>query len=79
MFNLKLIFMAYSKCPKCESTYFEVVEKEPSKSNYKLIFVQCSTCGCVVGTMDYFNIGSRIKDVEKKIDTLSLGVQIFIL
>ena len=71
--------MAYSKCPKCESTYFEVVEKEPSKSNYKLIFVQCSTCGCVVGTMDYFNIGSRIKDVEKKIDTLSLGVQIFIL
>ena len=65
--------MALSKCPKCESTNFEVVVKEPSKSNYKLIFVQCGSCGCVVGTMDYFNIGTKIAEVEKKVDALSLG------
>lgn len=65
--------MAYSKCPKCENTYFEVTENSPTKSNYKLLFVQCSKCGSVVGTMDYYNIGARISELEKKIDNISLS------
>ena len=65
--------MAFSKCSKCDSTYFEVVENSPSNSNFKLFFVQCSRCGSVIGAMDYFNIGTRIKEVENKIDALSSG------
>ena len=65
--------MAFSKCPKCDSTYFEVETKQPSKSNYKLMFVQCSSCGCVVGTMDYWNIGTKIIELEKKIDSITHG------
>jgi hypothetical protein len=65
--------MAYSKCPKCDNTYFEVTENSPSKSNYKLLFVQCSKCGSVVGTMDYYNIGARISELEKKVDNISLS------
>lgn len=59
--------MAYSKCPKCENGYFEVTENSPAKSNFKLLFVQCSRCGSVVGTMDYWNIGTLIKELERKI------------
>ncbi|MGN6196936.1 MAG: hypothetical protein ACTHOB_18490 [Ginsengibacter sp.] len=59
--------MAYSKCPKCENGFFEVSENSPSKSNFKLMFVQCSKCGTVVGTMDYWNIGTLLKDLEKKV------------
>lgn len=59
--------MAYSKCPKCENGYFEVTENFPSKSNFKLLFVQCSVCGSVVGTMDYWNIGTLVKELEKKV------------
>ena len=62
--------MAYSKCPKCDNTFFELVENSPAKSNFKLMFVQCSKCGAVVGVMDYYNIGSVIKKVEEKIDRL---------
>ncbi len=59
--------MAISKCPKCDNASFEVVENSPLHSNYKLIFVQCRKCGSVVGTMDYSNIGTILKDVEKKV------------
>ena len=63
--------MAYSTCPKCGSTSFELKENVPATSNFKLLFVQCSSCGCVVGVMDYLNIGSTLEKIEKKIDTLS--------
>ena len=65
--------MAYSKCPKCDNTYFEMIENSPNKSKYKLLFVQCSKCGSVVGTMEYFNIGAKISELEKKIDSISLN------
>lgn len=66
--------MAFSKCVKCENTYFEIVEKEPINSNYKLLFVQCSSCGAVVGAMDYYNIGSRLNDIEDKLDRIKSEV-----
>ncbi|MDP2162479.1 MAG: hypothetical protein Q8K02_18505 [Flavobacterium sp.] len=43
-------------------------ENSPSHSNFIIQFVQCSSCGTVVGTMDYFNIGARLSEIEKKID-----------
>lgn len=60
--------MAVTKCASCGNTFFEVVTKEPVRSNYKLNFVQCSQCGTVVGVLDYFNIGAKIHDVEEKLD-----------
>ena len=63
--------MAYSKCPKCDYTSFELVINEPKNSDFKLAFVQCGSCGCVVGTMDYWNIGTKIIDLDKKMDSLS--------
>jgi len=62
--------MAYSRCPQCENTAFEVVENSPSKSRFKLLFVQCGKCGSVIGTMDFFNVGSMIETVESKIEKL---------
>ncbi len=63
--------MAYSKCPKCENKQFEVKLNSPANSNYQLLFVQCSSCGTVIGTMDYSNIGARLNEIEKKIDNLN--------
>jgi uncharacterized Zn finger protein len=63
--------MALSTCPKCNNHTFEIVENSPSKSAYKLLFVQCTSCGAVVGVMDYYNIGARINELEKKVDNIS--------
>lgn len=67
--------MALSVCPKCSSHSFETVEATPSKSNFKLFFVQCSSCGCVVGVLDYYNIGTKLKELEKDISSLKSSVQ----
>lgn len=62
--------MAISKCPKCDNTFFELVENSPAKSKYKLSFVQCSRCGAVVGAMDYLNIGTVLNQVEEKLENI---------
>ena len=61
--------MARSKCPKCENSSFEVSQNVPSKSNFEIMLVQCSKCGTVLGAMDFWNIGTLLKDLEKKVDS----------
>lgn len=60
--------MAWSTCPKCNCHNFEVVEK--FLAGYKLAFIQCLSCGAVIGVMDQNNVGQRISELEKKIDCL---------
>lgn len=67
--------MAISKCPRCQKSYFETVVQSPKNSNYKLIFVQCQSCQSVVGVLDYYNIGTLAKDIEKKVDSLSSQIR----
>ena len=60
--------MPYSKCIRCENKSFEVKGSSPANANYKIMFVQCRKCGCVIGTMDYLNIGTVVKSLERKTD-----------
>jgi excinuclease UvrABC ATPase subunit len=59
--------MAYSRCIKCDGSSFEIVENSPRGSAFKLMFVQCSSCGGVVGVLDYYNIGARLTELAKKL------------
>ena len=56
--------MAQSSCPKCDNHSFELVEAIPINSNYKLMYIQCTSCGAVVGVMDYYNIGAKLGKIE---------------
>lgn len=55
--------MAQSTCVKCGNTRFEMKEQSPVSSNYKYLFIQCTSCGGVVGVVEYFNIGSLIHKI----------------
>lgn len=59
--------MALSRCPRgeCSGTSFELREIEPRHAAYKLHAIQCSSCGAVVGVMDYFNIGVLVRKLAK--------------
>ena len=59
--------MAKSSCVKCGSGNFELQEHAPKGSNFKLMFIQCASCGGVVGVMDYFNIGHYVKQIAEKL------------
>ena len=58
--------MAFSTCVKCGNSTFEVAENSPRGSNFKLMFVQCSACGGVVGVMDYYNVGNMLHELAQK-------------
>jgi predicted nucleic-acid-binding Zn-ribbon protein len=60
--------MATSTCIKCGSSSFENKENSPRGSNYAVTFVQCSSCGGVVGVTDFYNIGQLIHDFAKKLN-----------
>ena len=36
-------------------------------SNFSLTFIQCASCGGVVGVMDYYNIGQLLHDLANKL------------
>ena len=59
--------MAISTCVKCGGQSFEMMVQKPEESEYKLIFVQCSNCGGVIGVMDFMNIGSQLDEIKRKL------------
>ncbi len=60
--------MASSCCPKCGNTSFEVAENTPKKANYRIWFIQCTSCGAVVGAMEYAHIGKLIYKLAEKLN-----------
>ena len=59
--------MAMSTCIKCGGHAFEMVEHTPRKSSFKYNFIQCASCGGVVGVVEYFNIGSLLNTLAGKL------------
>ncbi len=59
--------MAQSTCVKCGHHSFEMREQSPSGSNFKFLFIQCTSCGGVVGVVDYYNIGATLYGLAKKL------------
>ena len=59
-----------SKCPHCQKSGFEAVPEEPKGSNFKIIFIRCQSCKTVVGTTDYYNTGSLIHILAKKLNII---------
>ena len=57
-----------SKCPHCQKSGFEVATEEPKDSNFKLMFVRCQWCKTVVGVLDYYNIGTLVHKLAKKLN-----------
>ena len=60
--------MAMSTCVKCDNHIFETVVKEPTNSHFKLIFVQCASCGGVVGVTEFYNTGELVTKLAKKLN-----------
>ncbi|AQX86124.1 hypothetical protein ATB97_19325 [Elizabethkingia bruuniana] len=57
-----------SKCPKCENSRFEMVEDAPEGSNFKMMFIRCTSCKTVIGVGDYYNIGTLIHELARKLN-----------
>jgi hypothetical protein len=59
--------MAASTCVKCGGHSFEVKNAEPQGSNYKFLFVQCSSCGGVVGAVNRSHLPTMLRKIGAKL------------
>lgn len=57
-----------STCPKCDNHHFESKVETPKNSNYKLQMIRCTICGCVVGVLEYYNIGYMLEKIAEHFD-----------
>ncbi|MHA3079674.1 hypothetical protein [Acinetobacter sp. ANC 5502] len=63
--------MARSKCGACNSTSFELLEKnDVNGSAYPVAFIQCASCGAVVGVLEDKNSEWLFTQLRKKIENL---------
>ncbi len=51
---------------------------EPHGSAFVLYFVQCASCGGVVGVQEYHNIGAMLKKQQAAIKKLANGLNVYI-
>ena len=63
-----------SACPKCEQHFFEAIVAEPANSQFKMIFVQCRSCGTVVGTEPFINTHTTLSTIHSKLGELEQAV-----
>ena len=59
--------MAMSRCPKCESSRFDMQEATPRGSRFKVMFIQCASCGTVVGVTDWYNTSNLLGKIAKRL------------
>lgn len=67
--------MSKSACPKCGRHSFEMVERGDIKNLLvTALFIQCSSCGTVVGVMDYLDaatyLGPKIEALAQRLEKI---------
>ncbi len=62
--------MATSTCPACKETLFEIQSVSLPYYDLPLSFVQCSTCGAVIGVTTVLDAGVLGRDNQKEIAAL---------
>lgn len=65
-----------SKCGSCGHGQFEIKENSPRGSRYKLMLIQCASCGVPVAAQDYYNTGAQLTQQQQKIDQIAHQVNV---
>jgi len=58
-----------SRCPRtdCPGTSFEMKELKVLGAKFRQMAIQCSSCGAVVGTTDFVNVGALLENLANKL------------
>lgn len=65
-----------TKCPKCNSSSFELVEDFPSKANFKMYYMRCASCDTFLQALPYYDTNSKIEALQEDINKIKnkLGI-----
>ncbi len=68
--------MATSTCGKCDGKKFEAVVGEPANFTGKVVFIECASCGTVVGTADYVNMNGPINETHQLVKAIAEHLEV---
>ena len=67
--------MAIPTCSQCEETKFELVLQQPQDAKHTFNFVQCASCGTVVGVLEERNtIEAMLRRIAEKLGADLTGI-----
>jgi hypothetical protein len=61
---------SHTKCPKCESTSFEMVEDAPNNAKYKFYYIRCSSCSTFLHACDFFNNNALLEELKVEVKSI---------
>ena len=72
--------LATSTCSKCSNTSFEVVTVDStnrmvSGTKFKYQFIQCASCGTVVGVLERHNITTQLNQIKELLAELKAQIR----
>jgi predicted nucleic-acid-binding Zn-ribbon protein len=70
--------MAKTKCGHCGNTTFEMKQVTPEGSNYKLFFIQCSSCGVPISSHEYMSISNMLNKQAAAIKKIARSMNIHV-
>jgi hypothetical protein len=59
-----------TKCPKCESTSFEIVKDCPNNTILTLSYLRCASCKTFLGLTSVENILARLDEIKYELKKL---------
>ena len=59
--------MATPRCPKCESSSFEIQEVKVKNANYRHHVINCASCGSILAVHEFFNVNARLVRLAEKL------------
>lgn len=68
--------MATSTCVRCGSMRFEAVDVVPRNSAIAMVFVQCESCGGVVGALDAKHVGRYLDGIAAALKSLGASFEL---
>jgi predicted nucleic-acid-binding Zn-ribbon protein len=59
--------MATSICPRCGNSSFEIKPSKINGAKIQLSFIQCDSCGAVVGVLESYSAAIQIQQLARKL------------
>jgi formate dehydrogenase maturation protein FdhE len=66
-----------TKCVKCDSSDFELVEDFPSKSAFIMHYIRCYSCKTFLQAIPYFDTNHKIEILQEDIDKIKAKLLIY--
>lgn len=65
-----------TKCPKCDSTNFELVKDFPTNASWVMQYIRCSVCKSFLQALYVDNVSLQVKNLHEDVRKIKVKIGI---